>query len=953
MKGMRTLRGAILAAASCLAAVSLKAAVERDIAYDPSIGRFGLGDLYLPENVTPETPVVLAIHGGGWSGGDRYSWSGVAEFFWRDLGCAVFNIEYRFASGRNPWPACGDDCIKAADWLFSGGFHERAGFSPRQIYVCGGSAGGHLALWTALNLPSDKVAGAISISGIADAEPDRSAHPDRYRWMTGDGMPEVNPLRIIKPGGPRLLLTHAVGDKVVPVESERAFAAAYRAVSNDVEVFEYPCGIRPRLTGHCIWIPGSKPRRLIPEIESRIARFTQRTARSLWNDFSNPPDSVRPWCYWWWINGHADRETITADLEAMKRLGFGGVLMFDSRGYWDDENHVVNPKAEIVWGSPEWYDLVEFSIRECARLGLEFTMNASASGGTLNGFIDGREYETDVMDHDAVVAHLDRVVGPLLKRVPDLVGRTFTHIYSVSYEGSVKTGGSWSAIRDNFYATMRAWAHGHGLKVYSESGGPWVWGSKAAKLDCDQLDMLAHNDFPQGEFWPLSEGNYAKSPEAGHANANGRFFQRAVVLSARRTGCHIISMESFTHMRRHYSVDPALLKPLADIAYADGANRLVWHTFTCSPKRFGIPGAEYFAGSHINRNVTWHGHAEAFVKYLARCQAILQRGEYVDDGEFANVRTNYYGWGRFRKDAKAQFTTTHRREGEVDFFFVAGEGRDEVVLNAACEGRMVEIWDAVTGTSRPAAAESVGSRVPRDHGHAGRASLPCGKTRVALDLPVGGSCFVVFAPGGSTSVSARSGTEPAPRDIPVTNSWRVSFAYHDGIAAPPPAPLTMDALRDFTSFGTDGDASSASVRYFSGTAIYRTTVSLGGLTSSRAVLSLGDVPTGLARVFVNGVDCGVAWCAPWEVDVSSAIRPGDNAIEIRYMNNWYNRLVGDCLLPEGGRVTRSTLRYWRQSRRDATDSDPSRRRTRYSGPSADDPLQPSGVLGPVVLQWRR
>ena len=195
---------------------------------------------------------------------------------------------------------------------------------------------------------------------------------------------------------------------------------------------------------------------------------------SLWSAFATPPAESRPWCYWWWVIGHADRETITADLESMKRLGFGGVLMFDSRGYWDDEEHVVNPKAEIVWGSPAWYDFVEFSIRECSRLGLEFTMNASASGGTLNGFVNGKEYETDVMNRDEVVAHLDRAVGPLLKRVPDLVGKTFTHIYSVSYEGSVKTGGSWLKIKDNFYATMREWAHAHGLKVYSESGGPWL-----------------------------------------------------------------------------------------------------------------------------------------------------------------------------------------------------------------------------------------------------------------------------------------------------------------------------------------------------------------------------------------------------------------------------------------------------------------------------------------------
>ena len=108
-------------------------------------------------------------------------------------------------------------------------------------------------------------------------------------------------------------------------------------------------------------------------------------AVSLEEGFARPPAAYRPWCYWWWINGHADKETITADLEAMKRLGFGGLLMFDSRGYWDDERHIVNPKPEIAFMSPEWQELVVFAIREAARLGLEFTMNMSSSGGKLDG----------------------------------------------------------------------------------------------------------------------------------------------------------------------------------------------------------------------------------------------------------------------------------------------------------------------------------------------------------------------------------------------------------------------------------------------------------------------------------------------------------------------------------------------------------------------------------------
>ena len=264
---------AVLAAAS--------AAIVRDIPYAPEYGKFGLGDLYLPEKVSPETPVVLTIHGGGWGAGNRYSWSGVAEFFRRDLGFAAFNIEYRLASATNRWPSCGDDCVKAANWLFSDGFRERAGFSPKKIYICGGSAGGHLTLWTLVNLPPERVAGAVSISAIGDPRPDFRAHCGRYKRLFGAQVGEValsdmDPVLKIRTGMAPVLCTHASDDKVVPIASHKAFADAYRAAGNVCEFLEYPTTLREGLTGHCIWIPDSKPHRLIPEIEARIKAFVER-----------------------------------------------------------------------------------------------------------------------------------------------------------------------------------------------------------------------------------------------------------------------------------------------------------------------------------------------------------------------------------------------------------------------------------------------------------------------------------------------------------------------------------------------------------------------------------------------------------------------------------------------------------------------------------------------------
>ena len=257
----------------------------------------------------------------------------------------------------------------------------------------------------------------------------------------------------------------------------------------------------------------------------------------------------------------------------------------------------------------------------------------------------------------------------------------------------------------------------------------------------------------------------------------------------------------------------------------------------------------------------------------------------------------------------------------------------------------MEIWDPVTTTRKVVAGEA----------------MPDGKTLVELNLPVGGSAFVVFAPiegnGEWGTGNGRPVLKKPSQQIPVTNAWNVSFAYHRGISAAPPAPVTMETLRDWTSFGEDGKAASTELRYFSGAATYRTTLTLlhsstpPPLHSSTRTLSLGELPTGLAHVFVNGKDCGVVWCAPWEADVTSALREGENEIEIRYTNNWFNRLVGDCFLKPEERVTRSTVRYSAVPR---ARTDPNRPwlmlPTIYSGPAVSDPLQPSGLIGPVILK---
>ena len=278
-KRMR-LRMLSFAAAVCVAvvAVAAPAHVVRDVSYGPSLGEDGLGDLYLPDDVRPETPFILVIHGGGWSSMHRPSLAGIAEFFQRDLGFAAFNIEYRLASAKNPWPACGDDCVAAAKFVLSDAFRAKYGLHHKKIWITGASAGGHLVLWTLVNLPPDAVAGAISISAIGDPAPDFRAHRRRYMSLFGRDVTEgklgaMNPIPLIRKGMAPLLCTHADTDQVVPIASHRAFADAYRAAGNRCDFYEYRHDEEPNTGGHCIWRPRSNPHRLLACLEARMAKF--------------------------------------------------------------------------------------------------------------------------------------------------------------------------------------------------------------------------------------------------------------------------------------------------------------------------------------------------------------------------------------------------------------------------------------------------------------------------------------------------------------------------------------------------------------------------------------------------------------------------------------------------------------------------------------------------------
>ena len=247
-----------------------------EIPYAPQNGVRGLGDLYLPERPA-RAPLALCIHGGGWNAMDKYSWSGVAQFMC-EQGLAAYNINYRLLD-QAPWPACGDDCLAAANFLLSGGHEALRALDRSSVVVIGGSAGGHLALMTGLRLPRGKCRAIISVAGPADlllrlTQRERESYLKFFgkkdaAEITDKMLLEASPVSHVKPQGPPLLCVHSTNDKLVLIEQSQSIVKMCRGVKCRAELFAY-AGPGEQ---HGIWIDGSDPHRLLPEVERAISIF--------------------------------------------------------------------------------------------------------------------------------------------------------------------------------------------------------------------------------------------------------------------------------------------------------------------------------------------------------------------------------------------------------------------------------------------------------------------------------------------------------------------------------------------------------------------------------------------------------------------------------------------------------------------------------------------------------
>jgi hypothetical protein len=281
----------------------------------------------------------------------------------------------------------------------------------------------------------------------------------------------------------------------------------------------------------------------------------------------------------------------------------------------------------------------------------------------------------------------------------------------------------------------------------------------------------------------------------------------------------------------------------------------------------------------------------------------------------------------------------HRHTPDAEIYFIANQADSPEHIDARFRvtGRDVQVWRPMSGaTSGESAAYSTVARIDQRTGNRQPGLQPAlyapgsGFTVVPLDLAERESVFVVFR--NIAPAPARSAPVAAEKKLTtLSGPWTLTFPPNWGALA----SVQMPKLTSWT------DSSDAGVKYFSGTATYTKTVQAPAawFRSGQSVwIDLGKVRD-VAEVKINGKSAGLTWAPPFRVDVTAALKPGVNKLEIDVTNEWTNRQIGDRLGPADKHIL-------------STPPVPARPGGGGFGPAPQTPLE-SGLLGDVILVAER
>ena len=112
-------------------------------------------------------------------------------------------------------------------------------------------------------------------------------------------------------------------------------------------------------------------------LSAQVLMAVEVRADELDKNFSTPPDSAKPFVFWFWMNGNVTKEGITADLEAMHRIGIAGAMMMGVG--------LNTPPGEADFNSPLWRELYGHAAKECVRLGMHISLHQCNGWATAGG----------------------------------------------------------------------------------------------------------------------------------------------------------------------------------------------------------------------------------------------------------------------------------------------------------------------------------------------------------------------------------------------------------------------------------------------------------------------------------------------------------------------------------------------------------------------------------------
>lgn len=675
---------------------------------------------------------------------------------------------------------------------------------------------------------------------------------------------------------------------------------------------------------------------------------------------------------------------------------------------------------------------------------------------------EGTGLETDKMSTAHITAHFDSFLGEIIRRIPPKDRKTWKVVVGDSYEtgsqnwsdqfienfklnfgydplpympvfkgkvvGSAECSDRFLWDLRRFIADKVAHEYVGGLRDVSHRNGLTTW-----------LENYGHYGFP-GEFLQYGGESDEVSGEFWNEGIKGIIENRAAASCAHTYGKNKVSAESFTTTDNYFMNYPATLKQRLDRSFTEGINNTLLHVYIQQPYEDKMPGMNAYFGSEFNRKNTWFYDMEGFLKYIKRCNFLLQQGKYIADVAYfigedapkmtgiqepalphgyscdyinaeviktrlkvkdgnlilpdgikyrilvlpkletirpelltkikqmvnegavvlgpkpsrspslqnfgkadleiqqmaaelwgnidgATVKVNHYGKGividgmnledalkliniipDFKTDIADSVLFIHRELRDGSIYFTSNQKNKSIQLNPEFRvyGKSPELWDSVTGNMRD---------LP-DYTQIGKSTL------VPLKLAPYESAFVIFRKNSIVKRGHRNNHLNYPKllqTIDIKGKWLVNFDFN---MHGPSKPVVFEQLEDWTQNKED------SIKYYSGSAYYHHNFELSKIKNGeRVFLDLGNV-VAIAQVKVNGIAIGGVWTAPYKIDITSALKPGKNKLEIKVVNNWINRLIGDHKLPEHSRLT------W----------------TYYNPHDNQVKLQYSGLKGPVRLE---